>query len=117
MKKVCTRIGTSTRRTAGTGTDKTLPLHAGNVTPHSIQLPSADLHSDGNRLAEAASIPPTADAMSTIGIAICRSLLLWFHLGIGPMIGGGPMQASHGGSKCRRAPVVRRRHPFTFGLS
>jgi hypothetical protein len=31
--------------------------------------------------------------MSKIGTAICRSFLLWWHLGIGPLIGAGPMQA------------------------
>jgi hypothetical protein len=117
MKKVCTRVGTSARRTAGTGIDKTLPPRARNGMPHGIHLTSAALHSDGNRLAEAASMPPTADAMSTIGIAICRSLLLWFHLGIGPMIGGGPMQASHARAKMPSRPIVVSRHDNTFELS
>jgi hypothetical protein len=117
MKRVCTRVGTSARRAAATGTDKTLPLHAGNGTPYGIQLPSGDLHSDGNQLAEAVSIPPTADAMSMIGIAICRSLLLWFHLGIGPIIGGGPMQASHGRPKMPSRPIAVGRHANTFALS
>ena len=39
--------------------------------------------------------------MSKISTAICRSFLLWWHLGIGPLIGAGPMQARPG-----RSPVV-----------
>jgi hypothetical protein len=35
---------------------------------------------------------PEDSNMSTISTAICRSLLLWWHLGIEPLIGAGPMQ-------------------------
>ena len=34
--------------------------------------------------------------MSKIGTAICRSFLLWWHLGVEPLIGAGPMQARVG---------------------
>jgi hypothetical protein len=34
--------------------------------------------------------------MSKISTAICRSFFLWWHLGIGPLIGAGPMQARVG---------------------
>jgi hypothetical protein len=38
--------------------------------PHDIQLPSSDVHSsNGTHQAEAARIPPTADATFTIGVA------------------------------------------------
>jgi hypothetical protein len=40
--------------------------------------------------------------MSTLSTAICRSLLLWLHIGIGPMIGAGPMQARVGRPTPRR---------------
>ena len=50
--------------------------------------------------------------MSTLSTAICRSLLLWLHIGIGPMIGAGPMQARVGRpTPCRPAwhvTVTRR---------
>lgn len=117
MEKVCKRIGTSAPRTAGSRIHTTLRPHGGNGAPHGSQLPSPDVHSNSNQKAEAARIPPTTDAMSTISIAICRSLLLWFHLGIGPMIGAGPMRPRNGRPKCRRAPVVGNRHTNTFGLS
>jgi hypothetical protein len=117
MKKICTRGGTSAPPTAAIRIHATLRPHNGNGPPHGIRLPPPDVHSNGNQQAEAARIPPTADAMSMIGIAICRSLLLWFHLGIGPMIGAGPMQPRHGPPKYLRAPVVGSRHRNTFGLS
>ena len=44
--------------------------------------------------------------MSKIGTAICRSFLLWWHLGIGPLIGAGPMQARVGRPRCGRARSV-----------
>ena len=40
--------------------------------------------------------------MSIISTAICRSFFLWLHLGIGPMIGAGPMQARPGRPKSVR---------------
>jgi hypothetical protein len=40
--------------------------------------------------------------MSIISTAICRSFLLWWHLGIEPMIGAGPMRARAGWPKCGR---------------
>ena len=42
--------------------------------------------------------------MSKIATAIFRSFLLWWHLGIGPLIGAGPMQARADG---RRAVEAR----------
>jgi hypothetical protein len=50
--------------------------------------------------------------MSTISTAICRSFLLWWHLGIGPMIGAGPMQAQVRRPTRARAraaaPIIRK---------
>ena len=53
--------------------------------------------------------------MSKIGTAICRSFLLWWHLGIGPLIGADPMQARADGrspvapAAPSRLPPMRRR--------
>jgi hypothetical protein len=70
MKKVGTRVGTSAPRTAATRIQTTLGLHSGNYMPHDIQLPSSDVHSsNGTHQAEAARIPPSADATFTIGVA------------------------------------------------
>jgi hypothetical protein len=33
--------------------------------------------------------------MSTLGKAVLQAVALWFHLGIEPLIGGGPMQSCH----------------------
>ena len=44
--------------------------------------------------------------MSIISSTICRAFVLWLHLGIGPMIGAGPMQARPGRPKSGRARGV-----------
>jgi phosphoribosyl-ATP pyrophosphohydrolase len=62
MKKVCTRVGTSARRTAGIRIDKAPALGGGNSTPHGIHLSSPHLHPDSRGRLEAARIPLTADA-------------------------------------------------------
>jgi hypothetical protein len=33
--------------------------------------------------------------MSTLGKAVLQAVALWFHLGVEPLIGGGPMQSLH----------------------
>jgi hypothetical protein len=48
--------------------------------------------------------------MSKISTAICRSFLLWWHLGIEPMIGAGPMQARNGPPTSARARSVANHH-------
>jgi hypothetical protein len=51
--------------------------------------------------------------MSKIGTPICRSFLLWWHIGIGPMIGAGPMQARPGRLKSGRARSAYNRRPLS----
>jgi hypothetical protein len=40
--------------------------------------------------------------MSSVNNAILRVLILWFHVGIGPMIGRGPMEACHAAQARKR---------------
>ena len=49
--------------------------------------------------------------MSMISTAIFRSLLLWLHLGIGPMIGAGPMRVRTGRPASVRARARRQSLP------
>lgn len=54
---------------------------------------------------------PEHSNMSKISTAICRSFFLWWHLGIGPMIGSGPMQARMGPAMPGRTRSVARPLP------
>jgi phosphoribosyl-ATP pyrophosphohydrolase len=74
MKKVCTRVGTSARRAAGTRIDKAPPLSGGNSTSHGIHLSSPHLHSDSRRRPEAPRIRLTADAsvLQDLGAALSQ---------------------------------------------
>ena len=94
MKKVCTKnhFATTARHTAGSPIDQALSPPAHNGKRAGIHMPAADRR------------PTTTGdlGMATMGTAICRSFLLWLHLGIGPMFGAGPMQARPGRSTPRR---------------
>jgi hypothetical protein len=43
--------------------------------------------------------------MSTLGKAVLQAVALWFHLGVEPLFGGGPMQSLHK-TQSRRARSV-----------
>lgn len=49
--------------------------------------------------------------MATISTIICRPLVLWLHLGVAPMIGGGPMQARPGRPKQERPERPKQERP------
>jgi hypothetical protein len=88
MKKICAKnqFATTARQAAGSRIERALSPPARNGKRVGIQAPAADRQ------------PMTTkdSSMTTIGTAICRSFLLWLHLGIGPMLGAGPMQARSG---------------------
>ena len=48
--------------------------------------------------------------MSILTSAIYRPFVLWLHLGVGPLIGGGPMQARPAGQARLSAGPVANRH-------
>jgi hypothetical protein len=51
---------------------------------------------------------PKEDDMSTLGRAVLQAAALWFHLGIEPLLGGGPTVSSHKTQSRRIRAVLPR---------
>jgi hypothetical protein len=84
MKTICTKnhLAAGVRHGARSRIDQAISLPVPDGRREGIRIPTADRR----------PTTTTDSALAAIGTAICRSFLLWMHLGIGPMFGAGPMQ-------------------------